>query len=455
MNDSAICEEDSLSYIDRMHEQIVEKTPSMDKNDTNCENMDKGDQPINTNMEIRESDTAQSRKEDPNNRLFEMMNKVLIDITEMKKEITTELIEIKESMAFRDKQCQEAVANSQTALEETIKLKGKILSLESELEREKNKRVRLETELRSKNLIMMGVKEYPIGKNEEDIQATTKQTIFDIFGEIDIAIDVCYRLGKASSKNTDHHPRPIMVKFQNQMSRDLIWRNKHKLKGTQIHIKEDIPEEIERNVRKLVPILKAARKMDLKSNLTRDTLTIAGEKYHVNNLDRLPKQLQPSELATKESESHIFFWGQDSKLSNFNTDFPFNIGSTKFTSIEQYYTCRKADHFNDNMAKQKILNTENPAECKKIRIAGFNETQWQRVAPAIMKEGLYAKFMQNESLKLYLLKTKEKTLCEASPRDKYWGIGMGLHDKDLLDKRKWGKNVLGKILMELREELVT
>lgn len=107
------------------------------------------------------------------------------------------------------------------------------------------------------------------------------------------------------------------------------------------------------------------------------------------------------------------------------------------------------------MAKQKIMSTENPAECKKTRIVGFNETQWQRVAPAIMKEGLYAKFMQNENLKLYLLNTKEKILCEASPKDNYWGIGIGLQEKDLLDKKKWGKNVLGKILMELREELLT
>jgi hypothetical protein len=60
-----------------------------------------------------------------------------------------------------------------------------------------------------------------------------------------------------------------------------------------------------------------------------------------------------------------------------------------------------------------------------------------------MYEVVQAKFTQHEELKVLLLSTGTATLIEHTENDDYWGDG---GDGS-------GKNKLGKILMQLREEL--
>lgn len=44
---------------------------------------------------------------------------------------------------------------------------------------------------------------------------------------------------------------------------------------------------------------------------------------------------------------------------------------------------------------------------------------------------------------------------EASPRDRKWGIGMGASNPKAKDPSQWrGKNLLGNILTEIREDLL-
>ncbi len=59
----------------------------------------------------------------------------------------------------------------------------------------------------------------------------------------------------------------------------------------------------------------------------------------------------------------------------------------------------------------------------------------------VMKNGLILKFYQNPKLKKKLLNTKGEIVADLD--DNYWGIG----------KDKKGKNKLGKILQEVRNEL--
>ena len=61
-----------------------------------------------------------------------------------------------------------------------------------------------------------------------------------------------------------------------------------------------------------------------------------------------------------------------------------------------------------------------------------------------MLRGLRAKFEQNSSLKKKLLETGERQMREHTGRDKYWGDG---------GKKNVGLNRLGKLLMEIREQL--
>lgn len=77
-----------------------------------------------------------------------------------------------------------------------------------------------------------------------------------------------------------------------------------------------------------------------------------------------------------------------------------------------------------------------------------------RLIQRLVKIGVKAKFEQNSELKQELLATGNSLLCECSPTDKKWGIGIGLDDPDYQHPDRWkGRNYLGFILMEVRAEL--
>ena len=70
-------------------------------------------------------------------------------------------------------------------------------------------------------------------------------------------------------------------------------------------------------------------------------------------------------------------------------------------------------------------------------------SDWQAVKDATMREALYAKFTQHPDLTEKLLETNEARLVEHTRNDNYWGDG---GDGS-------GKNRLGKLLMEIRDQI--
>jgi ribA/ribD-fused uncharacterized protein len=68
---------------------------------------------------------------------------------------------------------------------------------------------------------------------------------------------------------------------------------------------------------------------------------------------------------------------------------------------------------------------------------------WDEYKRFVMKECCMAKFLQHPELRKQLMDTGDEELMEDSPVDWYWGCGAD----------GTGKNVLGQVLMEIREEL--
>ena len=68
---------------------------------------------------------------------------------------------------------------------------------------------------------------------------------------------------------------------------------------------------------------------------------------------------------------------------------------------------------------------------------------WDSKRDQIMREALHAKFTQHENLREILLSTGDRKIVEHTDRDAYWGDG----------GNGTGKNRLGQLLMELREQL--
>ncbi len=154
------------------------------------------------------------------------------------------------------------------------------------------------------------------------------------------------------------------------------------------------------------------------------------------------------------TNNYIFFWG--SEFSNFYKcnieylDFIFNCS-------EQAFMYCKAAHFQDENTGYLILNAKTPQEAKKLGrlVTPYNDKEWDRVRYHYMYDVVKAKFTQNDNLKSLLLsdKFKGKTFVEASPYDRIWGIGMGENNPDILDTSKWGRNLLGNIITEIRDEI--
>ena len=74
---------------------------------------------------------------------------------------------------------------------------------------------------------------------------------------------------------------------------------------------------------------------------------------------------------------------------------PFSEDKKEFNRTEKYIQYLQAKYFADEEAMNKILNTDDPVTQKRVRVKGFREAEWQRIAPEIMKEGLLNKFKSN------------------------------------------------------------
>ena len=152
-------------------------------------------------------------------------------------------------------------------------------------------------------------------------------------------------------------------------------------------------------------------------------------------------------------KNYVLFWG-----GIFSQWFEcrFTVDRITYNCAEQYMMAMKAQHFGDNEALDKILESDSPSEPKAIgrKIKNFDEVSWALVSRNHVYIGNHAKFTQNNQLLEGLLETKGKIIVEASPYDKIWGIGMGVDDPRCFDMQKWrGLNWLGQVLTDLREDL--
>ncbi|KAL9642163.1 hypothetical protein ABK040_007168 [Willaertia magna] len=89
------------------------------------------------------------------------------------------------------------------------------------------------------------------------------------------------------------------------------------------------------------------------------------------------------------------------------------------------------------------------------KVKSFDNKTWEENRDRIVYEGNYAKFTQHDDLLQELLKHKNVEYVEASPYDKIWGIGLEDTHPDALNKKTWkGLNLLGRVLTQLREDLL-
>lgn len=148
-----------------------------------------------------------------------------------------------------------------------------------------------------------------------------------------------------------------------------------------------------------------------------------------------------------DTDTQVFFYEQEFYvLSNFSS-FTLNRGGRRFDTAEAAYHYEK---FTGEGETQTFIRTEirnAPSAHEAFRLAQEFKAQrrpdWDDVKVDIMRDILRAKVKQHPYVLQKLMQTGNRELIEDSWRDSEWGWG----------PNKDGKNLLGKLWMEIREEL--
>ena len=136
----------------------------------------------------------------------------------------------------------------------------------------------------------------------------------------------------------------------------------------------------------------------------------------------------------------LMFRGDYSFLSNFSPYGFSNTYGTYWPTVEHFYQAHKSR----KRAIRKLINqASSPSEAKRLGNSVELRYDWKEVKVKVMRTALGRKFTQNPYLKSRLLLTGDAHLEEGNYwGDTYWGVCKGV-----------GENMLGKLLMELRDKL--
>lgn len=143
-----------------------------------------------------------------------------------------------------------------------------------------------------------------------------------------------------------------------------------------------------------------------------------------------------------DTEKQIFFYEHEfyvfSNFSSFKLEWK---GYDWMTSEHAYHS----EKFSDVEIIEKLKNARSAHEAMEVAYANKDKYRkdWGDVKLGIMKDILRAKVAQHPYVKKKLLQSGDKELVEDSWRDDFWGWG----------PNKGGKNHLGKLWMEIRNEL--
>lgn len=158
--------------------------------------------------------------------------------------------------------------------------------------------------------------------------------------------------------------------------------------------------------------------------------------------DKLTRTYQKSEVAFFRTTT-----GEFGALSNMAPDYPVTIYGIKIPTIEALYQACRYPDFPE--IQTEILDQMSPmtAKMKSKKYTAKTREDWDRVRVSIMRWCLRTKLAQNwQRFGAVLRKTGAMPIVEESVKDEFWGAKP--QDGGLLV----GMNVLGRLLMELRQE---
>lgn len=149
----------------------------------------------------------------------------------------------------------------------------------------------------------------------------------------------------------------------------------------------------------------------------------------------------------------INFYGCRNAYGEFSNFYPasIKIDGVTWPTTEHYFQAQKfSGQAGGPEYMEKIRQDQSAVNAKKYGGARSGtgvpklRSDWEKVKDDVMIKAIYAKFTQHPNLTTLLLRTGSSPLAEHTVNDRYWGDG---GDGS-------GKNRLGKLLMELRHQLM-
>ncbi|WP_460371531.1 NADAR family protein [Pseudomonas sp. Tul1A2] len=154
-------------------------------------------------------------------------------------------------------------------------------------------------------------------------------------------------------------------------------------------------------------------------------------------------------IRTYERESSVVFLKTKDLfggLSNMAAGYPIVINDTVVLTSEALYQSCRFPHLPD--VQRLIISKNSPMTAKMVSKPYLDQSRvdWLRMRVRIMKWCLTCKIVQNwDRFSTLLLETQDLPIVEQSRKDKFWGA-VPENNSTLV-----GANVLGRLLMELRE----
>lgn len=163
----------------------------------------------------------------------------------------------------------------------------------------------------------------------------------------------------------------------------------------------------------------------------------------MNNIKQSIREYQKNDIISfrKTKEAYGIF-------SNMASGYPLEINGLNIKSSEALYQATKFSDAPD--IQLKILIESNPFKSKMISRENNNKIRkdWDNIKVKIMRFCLQAKLAQHyETFGKALKESYPKTIVEYSPTDSFWGAAQK-------DNRLVGVNALGRLLMELRADMI-
>ena len=337
---------------------------------------------------------------------------------------------------------QEQLKSAQKELKEHSKLLGKL----------DKKYLRDEEEFRRCTLVLDGVNERDNKRPKVVIETLLNDLGVD-HKEADIR--TAYRLGPI--KPGIARPRSIKITFTNSNIKGEIFRNIDKLKDLVswkgVRLSDAISPLEQSHQRDLRCIYAAAKTQNLNVKLRGSTIIIDDIKYTYKDIDTLPHGLTMENVKVISVSDGVAFQSHHAFLSNMYMCLIKHEG-IDYKSAEHLYSAEMARHHDRLDLIDDILDARDGYAAKRIVRSIKLKDDWQEIKIKIMKKILTLKFDQNDSLRDKLLRT-DGFLYEATKSDLDFACGLTLSQaKDIAKDKITGKNILGDLLCEYRDNIL-